>query len=1211
MSWGKVSRKVTRLSLVSGYQILFTALILQLACPQFSALAAPDAPKPEVVPESTDQGFPFSAEVASGHVRPAEGLDFLGQQTLRFNKKAGQFTDTKPLYRSDFDRPPVFLNDFSQVTIQIVDPSPRNGHKGQFIFALGKKDASTGAFISTTEQVVTGVSLLTEPLTQDNFLTMVTEAHGRAEGIRMVSKQMFVGTNGIRGSGFYSDIPFALALSLNHLPADWKVEGFEYLDYQVPPQGFLDVSTLAPVPQENMLRVGDKILSVVDSAGNHHRLWVPNERLIEGFRDRLTTLALVALQDGGGMDEAEKATVEAFFKSRAEDQKEVIDAQEEILAAISRRAQSANHLEVGVLALRNLNLRWMLPHLTKIEETVLGEDLRPTQVNRDYFDRLSVAPRETFPADTSAGGRWARNHSLLSSALRRHKLSSVGSRTEDYASMIREEARVLAEDAAPKQKQIAARIAKTTDQFLHWTLTPTRMTFLGTVIATGTLGFYANTQLGHFLAAMGTRIIKMTDQTPAGNIIKPITNLGQFTAENLNAGIAQYPESGLFGAPGFLNLERWAGGIGLSIATFFLVHLAVYSWAKLRGSDAPLTWKGVSHETLSRLSRLYCALQRGLQERAMNLVQSNVYQYIYNTGDTNGAWKVLGFNQKARAQKVNEQIEDKKTVAALASRLAALVLAAEEEKVSPELLTLAESETDLRDLILRLQHDPIKRNEFLSRRIAINRALLALQRQGKIEMNEITSREDYEKYLGVARLVKATSESLGLRGAIAKLWNNSCIWASSTAGLLLGFGRDVLLGLPGGRAANLNGNRDLPEAIRAQTLRMAVPDFAISMVAGGANDPQLFSVPTELAGLQSKGALTANIADQAFAWNMTPQGDLYATMAERANTSNHFAPMASLLHDPDHGGVVRQQSLDEALLEVIRGVTNPDPKAPGFFKAWSGYMKSAVMGHQARALMLGTSLYLGFVTAGQHGQMMSVLLGLMLAYYVAFRKISLSTEGLGAPDISAVMAGYFPAMESGYGTPWPAANTMEGWGEAPTLSNKDLLKFAAGLLDSPVLEEMHRGVHLMKQLYARGQGWFNKGLPQHLNVPTKQYTREMAQELLAFSQKQLPVPTEYSKFFSKIVNVTAVLGTIVIYYAMMNDIINKEDIELKEVGWNILGIAIWGVATFTAVTTAAKVSPHLMHLTTPFKKVGRGAYNVGRSCAHWLLGIQPVNSAVE
>ncbi len=1192
-------RKVTRSISSLGYQVLVAALIFQLACPQFSALAAPsDPPSESPLPSPSDH--PFSAEVKAGAVHAASRLDFLGQQELRDAKVGGVYTKNQPLHKPSFNRSVVSLGDFDlDVTLSVVDPSHTNHGDGALIFARGEKDRKTGTFVASVEHVIHGISLLANPLTEDNFIFLVTEEDGRPEAIRMISKDLFVGSNGVRGSGFYSDIPVVRAISLKHLPLDWTVEGFEYFSLDKKPEVLFDIHTLQPVSTATMPAVGDKILRVKTGAGESIPLWASNESLIEGFEKRSIGLVLVAMQDNGGFDAEEIALLEAFLKGLEEDQAEARKQQQEILTEIDARMNDSGVMDVAVLALRRLNLRWMLPHLTRLDVKELGPDLSEITVRRSAFGRIAHAPRERFPADPSPDSRWSRTHTQLRSAMDRAGVTSVGPKTADYANLLLAEERAVIESIRPAWDGALARVHRRTKDFLSKALTPTRTAFLGTLVAGAATPFYADSQMGHFLGAMGTRILEMCRDTPAQNLVGPVEKFGQFASQNI-----------LGGSEGLLTLARWGGGVSISLSLFFLVHLSVWGYAKYRGSSAGFSWKDVSHETLTRLSHLYCMLQRGLQERLTNLVQPNFYRYIYNTGSTAGAMSTLSlpWNQQQTAAEVNSRLAGQENIRSLASRLAGLVLAAQEQGVSPEVLALAERrDSDLRTLIAELQLNPKTRSEFLSLRLAIFSALTKIYEQGDSSLgDEAVSRQAYEKYVQLAQRVKSAALPGAESGFLSALFLSSCQWASTKLRAAVSFGLDVALGLPNGHAANTNQGREVSDEVRTMVLGMAVPDYVVSTLTGAAQDPVLYSIPRDSAEIgQTAGAVVSSV-EQAAAWNMVVVPDIQGVLAAQTQMANFFPPIATAFHDPSQGGVGRQESLEGALLGVLKGVTDPSVESAGFFKSWIKYMRSAIQGHQVRALVLGASIVSGFAVTGHHSPINSVLLGLITAYYVAFRKISLST------DFSALSQGHFD-LSAGYAVPWPIANTAIQQANKGPEQNKELIRAAAGLLASVTLADVKKGAYLMKQLYAQGQGWFSHALPAKFNISADQYTAELGAELLEYARQpnQVPVPTEPSQFFDQLVNMTAVLGTVVVYFAMYDSILSNKQITVSQALLAAGEMALWFGATAGVVSATGKVSPYAARLVTPFRTLGEKAYKVGQSCAHSLLGIQSVDTSAR
>src|SRR5690606_547861 len=140
--------------------------------------------------------------------------------------------------------------------------------------------------------------------------------------------------------------------------------------------------------------------------------------------------------------------------------------------------------------------------------------------------------------------------------------------------------------------------------------------------------------------------------------------------------------------------------------------------------------------------------------------------------------------------------------------------------------------------------------------------------------------------------------------------------------------------------------------------------------------------------------------------------------------------------------------------------------ANGVFKGWWAYMTATIKGLQVRSILLGTSILSGMAIAGHHSLGKAATLSLILAVFVAMRKIAISA------DVGATVAnGQLEGAQLGYGVVWPTANVTVSWMNTAVEQNQKELQHAMALLASTDLKTVREGVYRLKQLYARGQDW--------------------------------------------------------------------------------------------------------------------------------------------
>ncbi len=1169
----RFAAKQTKSALRQG---MLALLVVQLAAPQIVLLA--DEPK------APEQSAGLAEEVQSGIVR-AVSVDFVGQGRLRFNKQNGVHTTDFLISDPKFKRPLILLSDFDrQVRMEVREGSKRRKTEPELVFSMGHTDSKTGTFISTVEYAIPGVSVIGDPLTDDSFITLVTEVGGRADAIRMASKDMVVGNDSVRGSGFYSEVPLSLALSLKHLPAEWSVQGIETWSPVSAPERLHRWDTFETVEDTTLLGVGDKVLRVLDGEGKPVALWVPNEVLGEGYVQRMIETALVALQDQGGYSAAEIAQVNAFLASVADANKESVEAQTAIEASQARLAKSLRSSELATASLRTLNLPWMISHLTRSEETQLNADSTEEKVRRNKLERLFAAQRQRFEADPSPDAPWSRTHGLIESARERGKLGPVGPQTKAWGTLALAEQKKLALEGLPIFERAARRVQSLTLNFAKAVLTPSRVAFLGSIAGITGASYALDSSPSQALAAIGTRIIETSQGTVFQNLVQPVTELGKFAADNLSNG-----------SEGLTKIGLLSGGIGSAIGVFFLLHLGVWGFGRLaKGSQAPFTWKGITKDSLTRLMHLYCTLQLSFQERVLSRVQPNLYPYVYNTGDKSRFWRGMSFfNSKGAAETVERQDKDRLQVTALASRLSGLLIAADEEEVSPELLAMADSEPQLESLLSSILVSPEKRARFLELRKALRTSLLKLYAEGDGAVaNAELSKESYERYLSHAREIKRSAATPAAKGMLARLWSTYVGWGSRSASFVGGFVRDNLLGFTSGIPAHKYANQEIGENVRSMQMGMATPDILISTASSGALNLGLYTLPTTFAAASEKGLYVSVSLEQAASWAMTPQSDILAGLSEAAVLNNPYGPLAALQFDPSVGGLSRAQTLEEGFAAVMQGLTDPDPSKPGIFKAWLGYMRATIQGHQVRAIMLGGPIFGGLLVAGNFSPAYSFALAASIAYFVAARKISVQGDG-----------------SVGYATVWPIANTVSTWMRDSAAHNHTRLVAAAGLLDSPDLAEVRQGALAMKELYNEGQAWFSQSLPDRFNIPSSEYTVELGKALLVHQKENgLPLPTAPSAFLDGSANTAAVLASVVMYFGMFKNLLNDPSLTLEQVLGEFGKAAAWFGATGAGIYTLAKVTPKLANAATPLKRGLSIGAQAAKSCVHSLLGVNEVNT---
>jgi hypothetical protein len=1187
-------RRFSQLALRGGYQLVMATLLVQLAFPQL-ALMAQEAPSSDEATAGSapgdDRTYALAKEVQSGRVHAARDFDFLGPQGIRWNRKNGEFQNTT-LLTGTLQRPPVALSDFDrQINVSIKDADENGKSESELVFAIGVKEQETGTFVSTMEHFVPGIRTIGPLIKDDGFITFISaDAEGRAQSIRMISKDMFVGSSGIPGSGFASQIPAVKALDLSFVPANWTVKGLEVWSAGLSnPETYYYWDGFKAVASSEFLGVGDKLLVVENENGLEMKLWIPNEDLGNGFIQRLFALTLVALQDEGGYSEDEIKMLTEFLQAAHSDQKEVLEARKAMMTEILSQIRPGTSSDLSVAALRTMNFPWITSHLDRKVNTKNGRR------EPSALEGLLFAQRQRYSADPAPTSEWSATRKTVQGALERNPELKVDSRTSSWGQVLLEEQARLEAPMKELRTNAFQRVIARMGQFAKRTLTPTRTLFLGTLLGIPAVTYSLDTEPTKALAAVGTRIIEMSKGTPVENVIAPVTALAEFTANNVMAG----PE-------GYWKIGSWVGGVALATSTFFLIQLAAWGVGLAQGSRVPARWNAISKDALTRLSHFYCFLQRPLQQGALGFLSPSFYRHIYNTGSTRGAFQAL--SRRSRANEVADRIDQRRLaeskMRANASRLAGLVLAAEMEGVSPELLALAENdETEMRGLLMRLQSDPHKQGELIRLRASINRALVSLYEVGH---NDVADPElikvNFNHYLVMAQDLKKSASRTEL-GFLRNLRRSSVAWASKRLSSIFTFGLETVLGIASGKASLQNGSRDLPDEVVKMQTGMALVDFSISNASSASIAPSQWSIPSELSldALRNNSMAVLTTGDQAFAWTTIPQSDLLNVLAGQSQMNNPYGPIASLAFAEGLDGVVhRVQTLEEGLLAILKGMTNPDPKSPGFFKSWLGYMRSALEGHQVRAVLLGASIFSGFMFAGHHTVLNAIPLALTAAYFVAFRKIGASVSwagGTAAPE----------ASDPGYAVVWPFANTSVKWANDPVDKNRKAATTAAGLLASPVEAESTKGVIAAKALFAEGQGWFRAALPSHLNVSSKAYTPAMRAELLALLKTSLSAPTAHNPFIELNANLLAAVASVVLYYVMYDGLLGKEDLTVAEVlesvGWAAKNFTLTGAG----VWVLSKVSPVAAHATTPVKTALGASTGYVKQCVNALLGIQPIN----
>jgi hypothetical protein len=1174
-------------------------------------------------PSDPASGAPFTPgdetlfrEVANGFVYGVK-LDYQADQVLRFDKKPdGTFEQEFPAHNGSFNRPPIKISNFhQQVDVVVVPAAESLSGKQELQLRFGNRK-DDGTFVEQHQHAYVGTEIIGTPYVGNFFIRFMDARNGVADAMRMISVESLVGNSQDKGTAFYAPEQAAMSLPLSLIPEGYKIVGHEILAPSRAPRALVD-RNFDPVTPTAVGESGDSEIKVQNlKTGEIVNVWIPQVDLIEGWGNRKQQFAWLALTMVG-TNEADMAMAQAFLDSMAKNQQAVDDIKKEEAEFLRERAENGVQSDLVRALILGTPLRPLLRTVApNRSETITNELGEREQRLFSRIDDIAGRQRQTFYLDATPGADWDRLHQQIREAVTEDPNEVISNNTHVWARTLFAKERRLRQEAAIVTAMARSRARGLAKKFVTKVFTRSRAILLGVAFSVtgagagfGLAASNLDSAPSQYLINVGTRLIDASEHTPAEKLTEGIANFGRYTSENYYGArtppIYRNEESLKKDAEDKMprtmrNLWLLLGGTAFMTTSYWLVHAMAWGYSLARGQKVRPS--DVMQNTANKMLLISVGTARAFQERLRwSLGLWNVYRYRFNTGNNSNYPYIRPFASQERIDQqtrdVDAKLADQAALPAMITDLYALALAAEEKGIALEDLLGAvnRGEFSLPDYMNSVMLNPLKGPQALvvrSHLIKTLEGLLDSEVPGTIRSAVL--QQKYESYLIHADNIWA--EAKKIKGATEELKERRHSFLRATSEYALSFGRSVAnnlgssvaatgrfardnlaLGMSGSQFANQYQGRPVSRWAVRRMVSVALPDAMLSAVLGGASEPDIFTMATSWQELATKGSYWINYTDQGIQWNM---GTLPETLAQESavGTVNEDAPFFSLAHDPEVGGYVQTQTVWQTLKALASGAVSTDGQ--GFFNTWFIYMRSVISNWQPRILLLSPAITAGILISGRYNTSPALvpLLAILSAVYANSTKIAVKFPGLLHGNLDPKGPEGFSL---GYADIWPAVDTAKNYSEKSVRSNRQRIQEAAGLLGSRRLDDVKRGAYKMKLLYAEGQGWWNGGLPEHLNIASADYTFELGTELAEYSKIASPLPTVANALLDFLYNLSGAIFSTLFYFTMFAGILSAFTTVSTSAANALVALAwffpvmgsVWGISKLTPVFNKKVTQP--------------------------------------
>lgn len=1185
------------------------------AGPNDPPASAPEAVTPANLPPPQDPAMAkLVAEVSAGQVTPADPNWNTGQR-LRFTSGRSvlqrgwrilrglgnqTFRVSMDISDSHVRRPVVTIDDFpNQVKVEY------QAETRDLIFRNGD-----------TEHVLERRDLLAPPMVDPEFVWVAAPGEGRNDPevhwvqLRISPIDEFVGVTDNQADrlGFYSNINF-YPVATFPLPLGVKVKALRILGPDFEPQR-LKALLGAPLPKR--ARSGDPLVLVEDEAtGNKTWLWIGRSAIYLSWEQRLkATLALLAQRVGTPSVLAAVGQVFEQDDARYQSAKAQIESSMALEAAESHPLDHA--LRSQFARTRGINL------VTRVKALPVVDKEQGTRVGTTTpLERYAEKPRQEIDLeDLSPTGQWPVLHGIIQKQIAAG--AEVNAGTATYAEAAVAAARKTESETQGKRWSAWKGLLKVKRAIM----TPIRMMLLaGTLATVGAIASTSNDPYP-FLTAVGSRIYDYADYTDLPAEAREIKSVGRDMTRAVISPVrsganylaSQYYDSNFYLKDGGLhNFISWTSTIAMYCALIPLIYLAFWGAHRLAGDRVRFDWWSITRVVMTDTLTAFACINRSLQEGFWALAgQSNLFSSLHAGQDPvlhpnryRAAFNLplasdLTIERNAETLRLRQ--EQPEQAEYIASRAAALTLVARQSGLDLATLDMATHAPNMGEFIDHLRHNPALTRQWTETTMQLYNLLNGLGEKGlqASQLNPALTETLIVDYAKVANQLITAAEQGERdprgRGALAFLGG------LGKAGLSL-FSKHVLhwlaFGLNGTRVFHRYFGRPVPEAAAKQTEYMMLSDHPLGLLILAANSPAEWQFPGS--------ARVLSLSSEALATWHTYQPDSMANVAEAARTSP-YAPLDTFRYSlpANQGGVAREQTIDEGLAAMCRGLV--DPHGPSFFQKWFNMMRNVYNFFQAKLILSGVFYCLGFVMAGDVKQILD------LPQYLAIPAAALFTAAWFwlikyTVVISKNPDGSF-VPQPNYATCWAGVYFQAALLNGELGNNRERFLNAIGLLSDSVPSNYQEGARQIKALFHEGRF----PLPDEYNIPSVQYSEALAKQLIRWLDlpEHQPVPIRESNFLNLVfINIgLGAIGTTALADTLSLGLFRKDADPVwgatLALGWYIGNLAFAYGAYRVGKAVAPAFGPLHRGVTYTLDGVAYSRDQIKDACAAFLSREAPV-----
>ncbi len=906
---------------------------------------------------------------------------------------------------------------------------------------------------------ISGIELATTAthfLSDENMLIFATN-----EGIRVIFVSDFI-KRGYKASVL---APLVVPFPVN-FSGKIKITKLEFLTRQSEPRALVDIYGVAIAPDAR-LKAGDLSITIQDESGNTSQVHIPREEIIKNYRlHQLHNLALLQLASPD-LD-AQPVLQQVLAASTRE-----IQASMDAVRAVTNETPDLERASPREL---DAAIRCRAQHVDACEECKLFVPDPSTQ--RDAFQTLAQAPRDTFLADPSGESVWAQAF---------------------QANLAKEVAFRAAEAAAQKEqkgalKRVLSRIKETYNTYA----TPKRVRLLAAALAGVALDGVSGWHMRTWFVSMASQVLDIASTVPViHHVTDPLKNSLSYFADGmkglcalggLTATIALVPLSMLL-ARSVASLQKKDWGLAQSAFNYGLRIYAYINYPILQ----KLLWK------LTGQKLVYPALDNhvnpfGSFENAQAVFHLPSWLRLV-PGLTDGVTQ----NIQDHTTALNELIENEGIRKSLATLLAAKAVAQNGQVDIATLLMMQSGEKI--ELFAGFANNPALQARWIELTKTAYGLLSKLDPETirKIKAGEAPEIERLEGvYQEIERNCIAAQSTPGMRQkaatTIARLGSRMRAFLLDKALPFVFFGKQWLDLYRKFRAAVLD-----PEST-AIAIEQYLVDYMISTVYYAGMDDRFAQVVT-----LGKGgvAILGDQGQQIGLYSATLPPEVLTSQREAGafQTPDRYQPVSTTSHA---GDFVRAQTVGEGINAIATGEgINP-------------------LANHARQLELIVCAFQAYVLLGAFSRFAGSALNVALGENPASL---LSMSALATLAGSALMKeaylliskrSFFPAsIPFGYATVWPyiqaAMRLMKGSANANRariLAAVTAIEQGNELKDSQMISE---GVKLLKDIFEAGK----LPLPNEFQINSSLYSFDLAKQLVGYTKDHVPLPTEDNQLISR------------------------------------------------------------------------------------------------